>query len=447
MSYTFPQGLFTDVRVEEVSETLIHFTLGEIEEFRQRSYTAVFIRVFDGSRWYYTSTTDTEAIQREIDRLAGYATPDPKIEGHPTVQKLEANTGSYLEFEGRRRADAVPKEGKLELVRGYAKVIAGDPLVKNWRSSYADTRVEKHIMSSKGADLRFDYQSVGLRLDWELAEGEKHFSEIFDRSKTTVEGLYGHEQALRERFEESKRFLQEAVPVEPGMYPVVLSPLAAGVFAHESFGHKSEADFMVGDQAMKEEWKIGTQVGTDILSIVDSGLMPGAGYVPYDDEGTRAGSTYLLKKGVLSGRLHSASTAADLEENPTGNARAMDFEYEPIVRMTTTYIEAGERSFEELLEGIETGVYIKTLNHGSGLSTFTLAPSMAYYIRGGVLAEPVAISVVTGNVFKTLNLIEGLSEEHELLSFSMGGCGKMEQFPLPVGFGGPYVRVKELSVR
>ena len=233
MSYTFPQDLFTDVRIEEVSETLIHLTLGEIEEFRRRSYTAAFIRVFDGRRWYYTSTTDTETVQEEIDRLAG-----------------------------------------------YAEVIDGDPLVKNWRSSYADTRVEKRIISSKGADLRFDYQSVGLRLSWELAEGDKHFSEIFDRSTTAVSELYRHEQALRERFEESKRFLQEAVPVEPGMYPVVLSPLAAGVFAHESFGHKSEADFMVGDQAMKEEWKIGTQVGTKTLSIVDTGGLPGAGYGP-----------------------------------------------------------------------------------------------------------------------------------------------------------------------
>jgi TldD protein len=49
-------------------------------------------------------------------------------------------------------------------------------------------------------------------------------------------------------------------------------------------------------------------------------------------------------------------------------------------------------------------------------------------------------------VFKTLNDIEGVSETVELKSFILGGCGKMEQFPLPVGFGGPYVRVKSLNV-
>ena len=35
----------------------------------------------------------------------------------------------------------------------------------------------------------------------------------------------------------------------------------------------------------------------------------------------------------------------------------------------------------------------------------------------------------------------------ELLSFVLGGCGKMEQFPLPVGFGGPWVRVQGLNVQ
>ncbi|HAZ37966.1 MAG TPA: TldD/PmbA family protein, partial [Clostridiaceae bacterium] len=62
-------------------------------------------------------------------------------------------------------------------------------------------------------------------------------------------------------------------------------------------------------------------------------------------------------------------------------------------------------------------------------------------------AEPVNISVVTGNVFKTLSEIDGVSNELELLSFVTGGCGKMEQYPLPVGFGGPYVRVNNLNVQ
>jgi len=115
--------------------------------------------------------------------------------------------------------------------------------------------------------------------------------------------------------------------------------------------------------------------------------------------------------------------------------------------MTTTYIKGGDKSFEELISEIDEGVLIETLKHGSGMSTFTLAPSMAYMIRNGKVAEPVKISVVSGNVFETLNEIDGLTKDVKILEFALGGCGKFEQFPLPVGFGGPYVRVKSLNVR
>jgi len=150
---------------------------------------------------------------------------------------------------------------------------------------------------------------------------------------------------------------------------------------------------------------------------------------------------------VLSGRLHSGSTAAYLEEDCTGNGRAINFEYEPIVRMTTTYIDKGDKTLEELISEVKDGVLVETIKHGSGMSTFTIAPSLAYAIKDGKLSHPLKISVVSGNVFKTLNEIDGVSDTIKLHSFVLGGCGKMEQFPLSVGFGGPYVRVNNLDVQ
>jgi len=81
------------------------------------------------------------------------------------------------------------------------------------------------------------------------------------------------------------------------------------------------------------------------------------------------------------------------------------------------------------------------------MTTFTLAPSLAYRIRAGKIAEPLSISVITGKVMETLKNIDGVSDTIELLSFVTGGCGKMEQFPLPVGFGGPYVRINGIRVQ
>ena len=125
----------------------------------------------------------------------------------------------------------------------------------------------------------------------------------------------------------------------------------------------------------------------------------------------------------------------------------MNFEFEPIVRMTTTYIEKGTRPLQDIIAEIDNGIYVEDIKHGSGMSTFTIAPSRAYKIENGKITTPVKISVVTGNVFETLGEVDAVSSEFELLSFVGGGCGKMEQWPLPVGFGGPYTRVKRLNVQ
>ncbi|MGN1234782.1 MAG: metallopeptidase TldD-related protein, partial [Christensenellaceae bacterium] len=141
------------------------------------------------------------------------------------------------------------------------------------------------------------------------------------------------------------------------------------------------------------------------------------------------------------------STAAALDESLTGNARAISCDYEPIVRMTNTVIKGGESTVEELVAGIKHGYYVKDIKHGSGMSTFTIAPGLAYEIVDGKIGDPVKIAVVTGNVFETLGLIDGIANDETILSFVTGGCGKMEQYPLPVGFGGPHIRVSKMNVQ
>lgn len=446
MKYTFPAGFYGDVRIEDVSETMIQATLGTFDEMKERSYRAAFVRLFDGNVWYYASTTDESSIQSEIARLAALGTANPDIEKNPVVRLLETNTGESLRFQDVD-VQKIPFEKKIDLLKSYYSLIDGQKYVGVWRANYVDQRKTKSFISSKGADLIFDTQRTGFRVGFELSAGEKKFRGRYDFAHDGFDSLDGKQSFLKENYHQAADFLKTSKNVEPGEYPVILSPMAAGVFAHESFGHKSEADFMIGDETMKAEWQIGKKVGARLLSIVEDGQKPGAGYVPYDDEGTRARENFLIKEGELAGRLHSSTTAASLGEGLTGNARSKDFEFEPIVRMTTTYIKEGTDTLDDLIAGIGTGVLVETINHGSGMSTFTMAPSLSYMIRNGKKAEPVRVSVVSGDVFTALSDIDGLSDTVELLSFILGGCGKMEQSPLPVGFGGPWVRVKKLTVR
>ncbi len=443
--YHFPEGLYADVRIEETFDTKISFKKNTLQEQKVRHNKGAFIRVFDGNRWYYSSLTDLDRIQEGIDQLAEMATPNPAILEHPVVRAFEVNQHTALRYESCSITN-VTVDDKKTLLASYLQLM-DNPVIVHHASYYVDNKTVKRIHSSKGTEIVFDKQNCGIRFTLELSSGDNKDQGFIAKSATDFEELTTLEAFLREEIEKSVTYVQYAEPVQPGVYPVLLSPLATGVFTHESFGHKSESDFMVGDETMKAEWALGKTIGQDLLTIIDDNTLPGIGYTPFDDEGTKGKKTYIITDGKLTGRLHSASTSALLEEPLTGNARAVNFEFEPIVRMTTTYIEQGNRPLADIVAEMESGIYVETIKHGSGMSTFTIAPARAYKIENGKITTPVKVSVVTGNVFETLAEVDAVSAEFELLGFVGGGCGKMEQFPLQVGFGGPYTRVRKLNVQ
>lgn len=442
----FRDGFYADVRTEDRSRTTISYTAGVLEEMKNRTEQRAFLRVYDGKLWYYAAVTDLTHLQKTLDGLYDAATENPRILEDPIVRRFERNHDTLLNFTDCSVRD-IPVRKKQELLLSYLPLLSEDSCITMPQGTYLDRNSLFHFQSSLGADITYDYQTCGIAFSCSMAEGEKKFSGHWQKGGIRFEELQDIGSDIRSAIAEQTAFLRNSVPVTPGKYPVVLSPEAAGVFAHESFGHKSESDFMLSDESMREEWQLGKTVGSPILSIAECGSILGSGYVPYDDEGTKARKNYLIKNGVLTGRLHNAQTAAALDEDLTGNARAINCTFEPIVRMTTTYIEGGDQDFDQLIAPIQKGYYIKTIRHGSGMSTFTIAPSLAYEIVDGKLGRPVQISVLTGSVFETLGLIDGLTKDVTLLSFVTGGCGKLEQMGLPVGFGGPYVRVSSMNVQ
>ena len=443
----FPPGVYSDVRLEHTIDHDLTMRDGQLLDMRKSTETGAFLRVQKNGFWYFASTTELDQIDAILAELA--ASDALGVGPNPSVENLlEAHRETVRAFDGDR-VDAVPFGSKLSLIRGYAEQL-DRPSIKTWTARWVDQHRERRFVSSHGADVSHDYQEAGFILEYLMSHDDQSLHEGFTRAEHSFSALVAaageHSAQLSTYLDRCERFVAEAVPVEPGPAAVVLAPVVAGVFAHESFGHKSEADFMLGDSAMLAEWQIGMRVAKPLLSIVDSGQPQGSGYMPFDDEGQRSTTTYLIKDGILAGRLHAAHTAVALRERPTANARAMSFRFEPIVRMTTTWIEAGDDTFESLLAGVDDGYFIETVKHGSGMSTFTIAPGLCWRIREGKLGEPVRIGVLTGTVFETMGEIDGLSDRVERPFLVGGGCGKFEQWPLSVGYGGPYVRIRRMNI-
>jgi TldD protein len=435
---------FLDVRIERTQSSYFRFQNGELIGAGEKPAVGAFIRLYQHGAWFYASTTKVLELEKEITKLLTQANLT-KTQVNSYV--LPANNGVHHMINKSAQAfSKIPLEQKVELGRSYLPLI---PKIENLKDSvimYTDLYKEKFYKSSVGTEFSYDFNQAGFGFTATLGKGEELFTDSYRNYTSDFKTFANLDQKILDYFKEAQRFLT-APTIIPGKYKVVLSPEITGVFTHESFGHKSEADFMMGDPEATKEWKIGSVIGSTCLSIVDVGTHDNtSGYCPIDDEGTPAKKNYLIKDGVLTGRLHSTHTASVLDEVPTGNARAMNFEFEPIVRMTSTYIEAGKTSFSDLLAKAEGGIYFYNFKHGSGGSTFTIAPTRSYRIKDGKIGEPVRVSVLSGSVFETLKLIEDCGNDFELVSSAFGGCGKMDQSPLPVADGGPSILISEMQI-
>ena len=135
-----------------------------------------------------------------------------------------------------------------------------------------------------------------------------------------------------------------------------------------------------------------------------------------------------------------------MNEKPTGNARAISYAHAPIVRMTNTYMESRNYTFEKMLSEVDNGIYaIGALGGQTNMEMFTFSAEEAYMIRNGKIQEQVRDVVLTGNVFETLMNIDSIGNDLKIHG-GLGGCGKGGQSPLRVSDGGPHVRIRNVVI-
>jgi TldD protein len=190
--------------------------------------------------------------------------------------------------------------------------------------------------------------------------------------------------------------------------------------------------------------KVGKQIASDVVTVYDDGTVEGAfGSFKYDDEGVKTQKTALIEKGKLTGLMQNRETAHKLGMEPTGNARAENFRFEPIIRMRNTYLAVGDSSFEELVEGVDFGYYLKSFRGGQANldGTFQVGIQEAYEIVKGQIGDPVRSASISGNTLETLRKVDAVAKDFELWP---GRCGKGQT--AFICDGGPHIRVGEVTI-
>jgi TldD protein len=341
----------------------------------------------------------------------------------------------------------IPLREKKQLCDRYNNILQSyDPQITSTAVRYGDSTQRIILATSEGTLIEQSWSDMEMRFSATARKGA-----IVQTGRETVGSRKAFED-LTKLDKQVQSAAQRAVtalclpPVKGGTYTVVIDPILTGLFVHEAFGHLSEADMAYENPDLLEVMSMGRRFGPEELQIFDGAAPAGhRGSYFYDDEGTPATTTQLIKDGILVGRLHSRETAGKLEETPTGNARCLNYHYPPIVRMTNTWIERGETPVKDLFKGISEGVYARNWIGGmTNGEMFTFSAGEAWMIRDGEIAEPVRDVTLSGNVFKTLADIEGIGDD--FYWDESGGCGKAGQSGLPVGCGGPSLRIGNVVV-
>lgn len=441
MKYTYPEDLYTDVRIENVFETSITYSMDEIKECNEMSYSGAFIRIYDGKRWYCSSVSDISDIQSKIDTLSKLTDKNPKIAENKIYGKLLPHKDKCIVY-SENNVSKIDLAEKAKMVLELSSAPKQNKLINSWDCFYRDKYVLKEFYSSKGADLNFDIQYCDTGCWFALSEMKKNIRGSYRKqSKEYFTDISEIKKSIEEEINVYRDFMLNAEPIKPGKYTVIFGPYAAGTFAHECFGHKSESDYLMNEEARKN-WVLGKKISIDGLSIIDNGEI----IMPYDDEGNKTQATYLIKNGILSGQLHNSNSAAFFDMEPTGNARAMTYEFEPIVRMTATYIDAGNsnKTLKQLIEETDEGIFIENIYQGNSSTTFTITPRICYYINDGKICKPILVSSVSANIWEALMNVSDIANEFVL---NDGYCGKIDQSGLYTLSGGASIKVKEMGVR
>jgi predicted Zn-dependent protease len=153
-----------------------------------------------------------------------------------------------------------------------------------------------------------------------------------------------------------------------GRMDVLLAPDQMVLQIHESIGHPLELDRILGDErnfagtSFVTPDMFGTyRYGSEHLNITFDPTRPEelASYA-YDDEGTPAEKTWLIRDGVLERPLGGAISQSRAGLPGVANSRAASWNRPPIDRMANLNLEPGTATFDALVEGIEHGVLLET---------------------------------------------------------------------------------------
>jgi TldD protein len=440
-------GAFAEIFVEDKRSSSAMLDDGKVEELTSGRDRGAGIRVVVGETTGFAHTADLSEVGLRAAAEAAAAAARSGGGGTRTVAltRRDASRGYDIEV---YPAD-VPKATKVELLTRANEVARSTASsITQVSASYADSRRRILVANSDGlltgddtVRTLFSVSCVATG-DTGMQTGRESIGhtigfELFDRYDV---------EALARRAAERAVTKLGARPAPSGQLPIVIASGGGGVLFHEACGHGLEAD-LVGKGASVFRGRVGEQVASPLVTLVDDGTMAKEwGCYAIDDEGHPAQRNVLIQDGVLTDYMWDTLRARKEGRASSGNGRRQSYQHLPMVRMTNTYLLAGDSDPDDIIASTDKAVYIKHLGGGqvnTATGDFVFGMTEAYMIENGEITEPLREGNLIGNGPEVLRNIDAVGND-----FAMGPpgtCGKDGQ-GVPVGDGVPTLRVTGMTI-
>ena len=432
---------YYDIRCVRGETTLVDIDNGVIESAGTSFFDKAVIRVLGPKGWGVLTRDHVDMdSKRELDalveaaaRLAAVTQDDINLADAPRGALPVPPLG-----EDPRDVDLEEKTRLLAGIEAAARV----PEVANTRARYTEGIDAVRFQDSSGNE--YSYEAVRSGFSVLAIASRNGVMQMGSERDHIITGFnLRDKQELGRKAGEVAVSLLDAKLAKGGARRAVLDPELAGVFTHEAVGHASEGD-LVREGASVLAGRIGERIGCEGLVVVDDPTLHEFGFIPVDAEGVAVRRTEIIRGGILSSYLHNRETLAAVGNGIPGHARA-EHGAPPIVRMSNTFIENGDATYDEILAECKDGILLIGSRGGQvdpGRGVFQFNAEYGYLVRGGETTDMVRDVSLTGEILSTLHNITLLGNDRKM---SPGYCGKGGQ-SVPVSDGAPHLLLESATI-
>jgi len=369
------------------------------------------------------------------------------------------------EYEGPRGTpwESMSLAEKFDLLRAECSRLKASDKIVDWSSTLWRTATDTLYVTTGGARVRQRFHYILPNLLATANEGSDSETRTFaGRGHCRQGGLevldeIGFREAAPRIADEALQLL--AAPNCPsGKMDVLLAADQMILQIHESIGHPLELDRILGDErnyagtSFVTRDMLGTyRYGTELLNITyDPTRASQFATFAYDDEGTKAEKTFIIRDGVLQRALGGTISQQRTGLPGVANSRACSWNRPPIDRMANLNLETGQSTLDEMIASIDHGIYMQTNCSWSiddSRNKFQFGCEWARLIEDGELTTVVKKANyrgVSATFWRSLRMV-GDEETVEVLGTPYCGKGEPNQ-GIRVGHASPACVFSDVDV-